>query len=111
MIRYVKLSDVEKMIDDAERVFQETEDDTEVGYMASDINLDSLPTYDIEDDCRGRRVVNLVEVPTDVPEEVLKYKEYRCPSCSMKVSKLMMHYVMGDTFNYCPSCGVKLVDE
>lgn len=105
MIRYVKLSDVEKMIDDAERIFQETEDDTEVGYMASDINLDSLPTYDIEDDCRGRKVVNLIKIDSN--------GDYRCPICGMQVSDLIMCWVIGGgkKFNYCPSCGVKLVDN
>lgn len=97
MIRYVKLSDVEKMIDDAERIFQETEDCTEVGYMASDINLELLPAYDIDDDCRGRRVAHIIhQHHAEEPEEVY------CDNCKSPLQGYE---------NYCPYCGIKLVDE
>lgn len=97
MIRYVKLSDVEKMIDNAERIFQDFEDYTEVGYMASDINLDLLPTYDIDDDCRGRRIAHIIhQHHAEEPEEVY------CDNCKAPLQGYE---------NYCPYCGIKLVDE
>ena len=107
MEKYVKLSDVEKMINDADCIFQEMEDYTEVGYIAYDINLERLPVADVAPIRHARWIYR-----QRLTEEGGYIWDYECSNCHAAVPGAVFDCLIDAPHKeYCGACGAKMDEE